>query len=250
MTIQTIPHLRSTALTLCLTLFAAAGPLAAQTIQINKDNRSIAITATDKVTAIADVASVHIGFIAYGPDKDTAYASGSRTSNAIHRALTGAGVPEDAIESENQSVSPVQEYQVDKLTPAEKQQRQFQVIQSWTVRSNAAEASKVLDLAVKAGANQSGSINWSLKDENSAQAEAAAKALQRAHTVAEQMARGLNVKLGALIYATNETEAEPVRPVMMRSLAAAPMAQKVEPLALNPRQVEKSATVHAVFAIE
>jgi len=28
------------------------------------------------------------------------------------------------------------------------------------------------------------------------------------------------------------------------------MAQKVEPLAINPRQIEKSATVYAVFAIE
>ena len=239
--------LRPAALLLCACSFAAC----AQTIQVNKDNRTIALTATDKVTAMADVASVHIGFIAYGPDKDTAYANGSRLSNAIHKALIAAGAPEDAIESESQSVSPVQEYQVDKLTPAEKQQRQFQVVQSWTVRANAADAAKVLDLAVKAGANQSGAIEWTLKDSNTPQAEAAAKALQRAHTVAEQMAHGLNVKLGALIYATNQTEAEPVRPLMARMVAApAAKMQMAEPLAINPRQIEKSATVYAVFAIE
>ena len=55
----------------------------AQTIQVNKENRTIAITATDKVTAIADQATLHIGFIAYGPDSNTAYANGSRISNAI-----------------------------------------------------------------------------------------------------------------------------------------------------------------------
>jgi uncharacterized protein YggE len=249
--------LRTTSLTLRTTSFAlatalfAAGSVAAQTIQVNKDNRTIAITATDKVTAMADVATVHIGFVVYGPDKDTAYANGSRTSNAIHKALLAAKVSEDSIESENQNIGPVQEYQIDKLTPAEKQQRQFQVTQSWTVRAGAADAATVLDLAVKAGANQSGSIEWSLRDGNTAQAEAAAKALQRAHTVADQMARGLNVKLGALIYATNETEAEPIRPIngRMLAMAAAPM-MKVEPLAINPRQIEKSATVHAVFSIE
>ncbi len=53
------------------------------------------------------------------------------------KALTTAGVPNDAIESESQNVSPVQEYQIDKLTPAEKAQRKFQVTQSWTVRVNA-----------------------------------------------------------------------------------------------------------------
>jgi uncharacterized protein len=239
---------RLAALALCATLFGMNA--AAQTIQISKDNRTIAITATDKVMVLADTATVHIGFIAYGPDSDTAYATGSRVSNAIVKALTTAGVPSDAIESENQNVSPVQEFQIDKLTPAEKAQRKFQVTQSWTVRTNADDAAKTLDLAVKAGANQSGQIDWSMKDENAAQAEAAAKALQRARSVAGQMAKGLDVKLGALIYASNETQAEPPRP-LMRAMAAAPMAMdKVAPLAINPRQIEKTATVYAVFAIE
>src|ERR1700733_10416925 len=194
----------------------------AQTVQVNSANRTIAITATDKVTVLADIASVHVGLIAYGPDSDAAYANGSRLSSAIVKALTTAGIPNDAIESENQNVSPVQEYQVDKLTPAEKAQRKFQVTQSWTVRTNAADAAKTLDLAVKAGANQSGQIDWSLKDENAPQAEAAAKALQRARTVAGEMAKGMNVRLGALIFASNETQAEPIRP-LMRAMAAAPM---------------------------
>ena len=234
---------------LCATLFAMNA--ASQTIQVSKDNRTIAITATDKVMVLADTATVHIGFIAYGPDSDTAYANGSHVSNAVVKALTAAGVPPDAIESENQNVSPVQDYQVDKLTPAEKAQRKFQVTQSWIVRTNANDAAKVLDLAVKAGANQSGQIDWSLKDENAAQSEAASKALQRARTVASEMAKGLNAKLGILLYASNETQAEPPRP-LMRAMSAAPKngGGGGVPLAINPRQIEKSATVYAVFAIE
>ena len=230
---------------------ATATPSRSQDIQVNKDNRTIAITATDKVIVMADTATVHIDFITYGPDKDAAYASGSTLSNAIIKALTAAGVPSDAIESENQNVSPVQDYQVDKLTPAEKAQRKFQVTQSWTVRTNAADAARVLDVAVKAGANQSGQIDWGLKDENAPQAEAAAKALQRARTVAGEMAKGLNAKLGPLLYASNETQAEPPRP-LMRAMAPPPMAdaKAVQPLAINPRRIEKSATVYAVFAIE
>ena len=221
----------------------------APTIQVNRENRTIAITATDKVTAIADTAPVHVGFITYGPDKDAAYAAGSTLSNAIVKALTNAGIPSDAIESENQNVSPVQEYQVDKLTPAEKAQRKFQVTQSWTVRTSAADAAKTLDLAVKAGANQSGQIDWSLKDENVPQAEAADKALQRARTVAGEMAKGLKVNLGPLIFAGNETQAEPVRPLMQAMAKSNAMAAPA-PLAINPRQIEKTATVYAVFAIE
>jgi uncharacterized protein len=241
--------LRFAAFALCIAVLAV--PASTQTIQVNKENRTIAVTATDKVHEMADIGTVHIGFIAYGPDSDAAYANGSQISNAIIKSLTSAGIPNDAIESENQNVSPVQDYQIDKLTPEEKAQRKFQVTQSWTVRTSAVDAAKTLDLAVKAGANQSGQIDWSLKDENAPQAEAASKALQRARTVADEMAKSLNVRLGALLYASNETQAEPPRPLMR--VMAAPMAGGGGggiPLAINPRQIEKSATVYAVFAIE
>ena len=242
--------LRPSALILAVGLLAhpLSAPLRGQTVQVNPANRTIAITATDKVIVMADTATVHIGFIAYGPDSDAAYATGSRISNGIVKSLTAAGVPNDTIESENQNVSPVQEYQIDKLTPAEKAQRKFQVVQSWTVRTPADDAAKILDIAVKAGANQSGQIDWSLKDENAPQAEAAAKALQRARTVAGEMAKSLNVRFGPLLFASNETQAEPPRP-LMQAMAKSAMAAPA-PLAINPRRIEKSATVYAVFAIE
>jgi uncharacterized protein YggE len=229
---------------------ATAAPMSSQTLQVNKENRTIAITATERVFVMADVATLHLGFIAYGPDSDSAYATGLRISDNISSALTKAGVPEEALESENQSVSPVQEYQVDKLTQAEKAQRKFQVTQSWTVRTNATDAGHLLDIAVKAGANQSGAIEWSLQDENTPQAQAAAKALQRARTVAGQMAGGLNVRLGALIYASNETQGEPPRPLARAMSAMAAPGPPPPQLAINPRRIEKTATVYAVFAIE
>jgi hypothetical protein len=236
--------------TLAVTTVAIAATANAQIVQVNKENRTIAITATDKAIVMADTATVHVGFIAYGPDKDSAYAAGSSLSNAIVKALTGSGVPSDTIESENQNVAPVQEYQVNQLTPTEKAQRKFQVTQSWTVRTSADNAAKVLDVAVKAGANQSGQIDWSLKDENAPQTEAASKALQLARTVAGQMAAGMNVKLGALIYASNLAQDEPVRPMMRMNAMASVQAAPPAPLAINPRRIEKSATVYAIFAIE
>jgi uncharacterized protein YggE len=234
---------------LALTVAGVAVLSQAQTIQVNKENRTIAITATDKVTAIADQATLHVGFIAYGPDSNTAYANGSKLSNAIVKALIDAGVPKDTIQSENQQITPVQNYQLDKLTEAQKAQRQFQVNQSWTIKMAAESAAKALDVAVKAGANQSGQIEWGFKDENAPEAEAAAKALKRAHSQAEQMATSLNAKLGSLLYASNEVQPNGPRP-MFRAKAAAPAMDKVQPLAINPREVEKTATVYAVFAIE
>ncbi|WP_263367635.1 SIMPL domain-containing protein [Edaphobacter bradus] len=234
------------AATLALCAAGLAIPAHAQAIQVSKDNRTIAITATDKVTAIADVATVHVGFLAYGPNSDAAYANGSKISNAIVQALKDSGIPAETIQSERQAVTPVQPYLVEKLTPAERAQRQFEVAQSWTVKTAADNAAKTLDAAVKAGANQSGQIDWSFKDEYAPEAAAAAKALRRARAQAEQMATSLNVKLGALLYASNE---QPGPRPLVRAMAAQAM-KDVEPLAINPREIETTATVHAVFAIE
>lgn len=243
---------------LSLALFALtslAAPAAARAQDdsasiIAKGVRSIAITATDRVLQQADVATIHIGYELYGPDQPAAYAAASKASNAIMEALRSANVPKDMIESEQQSVAPMESYQLNQLPVSDRSSHAFVAQQSWTVRTTADDAARILDIAAKAGANKSGQIDWSLKDPNAASAEAAAKALQRARTQAQAMAGGLNVKLGQLLYASNQVQAEPVRPMpmamngMMAAKAAPP------PLAINARQIETSATVYAVFAIE
>ena len=246
----TTPHRPSTLLLALVTLLLSPAPSRAQTIQVSGSNRTVSVTATDHVIVMADVATVHIGFLAFGPDSATAYSNGSTLSNAISRALTAAGTPADSIESESQNLNPVQNFNNERLSPAEIASRKFEVRQSWTVRTSAKDASRILDIAVKAGANQSGQIDWSLSDENAPEAEASAKALQSARTVANGMAQGLNAHLGALLYASNQVESQPIRPIL-RAMANTPVSmQKVEPLAINPRRIEKSATVSAIFAIE
>ena len=237
---------RHTVLGICMAVIAPAA--IAQTIQVNRENRTIAITATDRVSVLADTATVHIGFIVFGPDSDWAYATGSRLSNAIIKALTDAEIPAEAIQSEAQNISPVPDFQIERLTPAERGQRRFQVTQSWTVRTAADDAAKVLDLAVKAGANQSGQIDWSFKDEHTPEAEAAAKAMKSARAQAGQMATSLNAKLGVLLFASNQTQTELIRPMAAARMMTTEQAS--QPLAISPRQIEKSATVYAVFAIE
>jgi hypothetical protein len=211
--------------------------------------RSIAITATDRVTRPADVATVHIGYQLFGAAQSALYAQAAKTSNAIIDALRAAGVSNDSIESEQQSVGPTEPYQINQLTPAERDSHAFTAQQSWTVRTTPAEAARIIDLAAKAGGNKSGQIDWSLSDPNAANAEAAAHAMQRAKAQAQAMATGLNVHLGQLLYASNEVEASPIRPIP-QAMMATKLERAAPPLAINNRQIETSATVYAVFAIE
>jgi uncharacterized protein YggE len=234
-------------------LAAVAIPSYAQQIIVSKDNRTIAVTTSADATAEADTVTVEIGFIEYGAGQDSAYAAGSKTSNAIAAALKAAGIPQDAIQSESQSITPVQQYTNQDWTPAEKAERKFQVQQSWSVKTAAGNGARVLDVAIKAGANQSGQMTWSVQDEDGLQAKAAKLALDRARQIAQQMAGGLNASLGPLVYASNEAPSRGPEPLMMRAagaMAAAPQAPKVEPLSVSAHKVTASATVYAVFSIQ
>jgi len=221
----------------------------AQTIQVDRNNRTIAVTASDKASTDADLAVVHIGFQVFGADEQSTYANGSTTSNAIMEALMKAGVPAKSIESENQNLQ--RNFHDPQESQMDRERRQFVLNQSWTVKTKPDDAANVLHVAVQAGANQSGQIDWQYQDMDGLQAKAAAKALTKAQGIAQQMAQGLNVKLAGLIYASNQAPESPVRPIMMRSMSNGPMALSASaPLAINPRQIEESATVFAVFAIE
>jgi uncharacterized protein YggE len=235
-----------------LLLAAGAIPTYAQQIVVSKDNRTIAVTTSVDAGAEADTVTVEIGFMEYGADQDSAYAAGSKASNAIAAALKAAGVPQDAIQSESQSITPVQQYNQD-WTPAEKAEHKFQVQQSWSVKTAAVDGAKVLDIAVKAGANQSGQMTWSVEDQDGLQAKAAKLALERARSIAQQMAAGLNATLGALVYASNEAPAREqplMRPLNGRTAILTAQAPKVLPLSVSAHKVTASATVYAVFSIQ
>ncbi len=229
-----------------LAVFMIAVTSSAQTIQVNKDNRTIAITTSDEATAPADTAEVSIGFVAYGMDSDGTYADGSRVSNAILSAVRASGVKDTQIASKDQNLQPLGEE--DKLRFGKG--IRYRLSQGWQVTVPAADASKLLNIAITAGANNSGDIRWLLKDDNTLEAAAAEKALTHAHAIADRMAQGLKARLGPLVYASNQTPPRGPFTMLQTQAAIAGTRVKVAPLAIVPDQVTRSATVYAVFAIE
>lgn len=239
--------LRSGFISIAFAGLAVAG--FAQEIQVNQNNRTIAVTVSDKASADPDIATVHIGFEIYASDSNGAYSAGSQTSKAIIDALHKAGVDDKSIESEAQSVRQNTQFD-DKEAELDRAKKRFVLAQSWTVRTSAADAAKVLHVAVEAGANTSGQVDWDLKDRAGLQAQAAAKALEHARAMADQMAKGLNANLGPLLYSSNQ--APPVAEFDRLQTFASLQAVEVSavPLSILPHKVEESATVYAVFAIQ
>jgi uncharacterized protein YggE len=237
-------------------VLTTVGLVSAQTIQINRDNKTIAISTTDEATATADIAAISIGFEIFGPDAQTVTADGSKLSHAILEALHKAGVQDKAVESSSQGVERNNNFD-EKEKPEQRAKTQYIFRQSWEVNVPPQSAAEAIRVAIAAGANKSGAIEWRFSERKDLQAKAAGNALVKAREVAIRMANGMNVKLGALIYASNETPNTKIyfaRPAqgMVLNTSSASISSIVSgpPLEIRPQTIREEATVYAVFAIE
>ncbi len=230
----------------------------AQTIQINRENKTIAISTTDEATETAEIAGITVGFQIFGPDADSTYSQAGHLSQAILSALHKAGVDDKKIESSAQQLIRNTAFD-EKEPPAQRAKEQFSFKQSWEVSAPAQNAAQVIRLAIAAGANQTGEIDWRLSDRKALQAKAAEAALVKAREVASKMADGLHVKLGALIYASNQmpnarlyfpagSVGTSMASVEVSAEAGVPVT--VPALEIRPQTIREEATVYAVFAIE
>jgi len=222
-----------------------AAAVAQQTSQVELNiaptNRTLTVSAEGQVTVDPDLAILHIGFETQPSDAKAAYAAGAKTSNEIVNALKQAGIPEASIHSEWQRLDRV----FDKT-------RKYKLTQQWTVKTPPARVAEILDIAVAAGATESGDIDWTMQDMRALEDQALDKAAARARADAEVLAKGMGVHLGSLIYVTNQVSAPQSYPRYFadKSAPTASFATAPAPLAIEPRKVSREATVYAVFAIE
>ncbi len=225
-------------------VLAAAIPAFAQQagqpqLKIDSANRTLTVTANESVSVEPEVAILHVGFQTQPMDAKAAYAQGARTSNAVIDALKQAGIPATDIRSESQ-------YLQRDYTP---KSHKFLLTQQWTVRTTPERAAEILDIAITAGATTSGQIDWDVKDPRALEEQALDRATARARQNAAVLAKGMGVRLGALLYVSNQLSAPGFPRPVMRAFAMK-SDEASQPLAIEPQKVSREAAVYAVFAIE
>jgi hypothetical protein len=222
------------------TALAGAQQTTQPEMKVDSSNRTLSVSATETVNVEPDLAILHIGFDTAPGDAKAAYADGSRASNAIIAAVKQAGIAESAIRSESQYLD--RDYST--------KQHKFVLHQQWTVKVPPERAAEILDVAVTAGATDSGQIDWTVKDVPALESQALDHAAARARQNGEILAKGMGVRLGSLIYVSNQMSAPQLpRPIFGFAIkAAAPNV--APPLSIEPHQVSREAVVYAVFAIE
>jgi uncharacterized protein len=226
----------------------------AQEVQINRQNRTVDVTVTANVSKFANLAEVRISCNTKSPTHDQSYQKNIEKAGKVVKALIDAGVPKDDIVSAGISLEE-EDRESDVLRTNPKRVPIFVAMQSWTVRVAAADAQRVVDIAVQAGADTIGDVNWMLSNPDAVESQARMEALQKARATATEIANGLCAKVGDAIYVSNQSvkttlldRREMTANVLGRApdLAAPPNLK----LQLFPERIETQATVRVVFALD
>ena len=200
--------------------------------------RTISVSANETVSVESDLAILRIGFDTPPEDLKSAYADGSRRSNAIVIAVKRAGIPDADIRSECQYIE--RDWSRDHT---------FRVEQHWTVSAPPKRAAEILDIAIQAGANNSGQIEWTVKDPKTIENEALDRASKRATANAIALAQGMSVRLGSVVSVSNQFSSSTFPMSTFAMAGAQQLAAAPRPLTIEPHQVTRNATVNAVFAL-
>jgi len=216
----------------------------AQVLRIGSDSRrTIEATTAEKISVPADSAIVKVGFNHIADTKDAAYNESVRMGNRIDKALTGAGIPAEEIQTESLMVGREEVGQQGAGSPTR--------IQQWRIHVVATGAQKVVDIAITAGANTVQGVEWNVSDPQSLRAKAYTAALARARGMAEQAGVQAGVKLGELVSIINGEESEGFAklPMARKMVAVEVQAMPTQNLMLYPSKVEREATVTVIYAI-
>ncbi len=195
------------------------------------------------VSAQPDRVQMDIGVISQGATSQAAADLNGRQSNVVMGRLR-AIVPAANIKTVNFSVNPNYEYPKDGSAP-----KILGYTANNTVRLEIDDLTliqKVIDAATKAGASNVNRLNFALRDEAKARAEALAKAAMQARVGAEALAAALKVKLGRVLRLEEE---QPVVISPGRQVELTASKTQAEGVAIEPGDIEVHASVTLTYEL-
>jgi uncharacterized protein YggE len=188
----------------------------------------IIVNATGEVRVSPDKATINIGVESRAATAAAAAAQNSQKQRAVIEAIKARGVPAEQISTSNFSVIPETRY--DREGQAAPRILSYRVVNSVTVElKRMDQVGPVLDASLAAGANQINSMNFGVKNADSARRAALGAAVTKARLDAETIARAAGGTLGTLLEVTAMDYGSP-RPMYARAEMSAQAADKSVPI--------------------
>lgn len=192
-----------------------------------------------------DRVQLDVGVISQGSTSEAAAELNARQSKAVIDALRGA-LPAANVQTVNLSVNPNYQYPKDGSPPTI-----LGYTANNTVRLQLDDLSlvrKLIDAATKSGASNVNRLNFGLRDESKARAEALGRAADQARAGAAALAERLHVKLGRLLR-VEEEQPVIVSPGRQVEFSASAEAGASANTPIEPGSIDVHASVSLTFEV-
>lgn len=190
-----------------------------------------------------DRATVSVTIRTIAPEPDEASSRNLGIAEAVTAAIEALDIEPDSLRSTGVRVGPNREY-----TPDGPRDAGYFAERSLRVTTNElADVGKIIQAAVGAGATSVDGVSYSSSEEESARAEALARAVEKARADAAVIARAAGGRLGAVILLSTENVSVP-RPMM--ALEAMSVSRAGDRAMPEPEDLTVTAHVHGRWTFE
>lgn len=209
---------------------------------------TLTVSGTAVVTAAPDQAKIHLAVISEGEDATDVARENARLTNAVIRALQGAGADEDDIDTASFRVEPMYDYkrQREGKPPTIIGYRISNEVQVTTLDLD--KTGELIGAGIEAGANRINSLQFTLRDNTAQRAEAIARAAAAARADATALAEAAGIELAGI----QRIDLTPsyVQPVQRQLLGRSAVSMESAAPPINPGDIEVRAQVNIVYRID
>jgi uncharacterized protein YggE len=198
------------------------------------------------VTAAPDTAAIDIAVTTRGEDARAAASENARETAGVMAALKTLLGGSGTVATANYSVQPEYRYPREGGEPKVAGYVATNVIRANTTMLDS--VGRIVDVAVKSGADRIQRVEFTLADEHSVYSDALSRAAGRARKEADVLAAALGLKVSRVLTATEEPNVDVPPPVPFRTAALAAEASPATPVEPQPIEVRARVRLTVEFA--
>lgn len=211
-----------------------------------KTQKELHVTGQGEVVLKSDHAMITMAVVSRDPEARIAAQKNAKVMEAVFTALAYANITKNEISTTDYNV-----YQERPYNP-EKQQNipgDYRVSNNIHVLvKNIDQTGKIIDLALKAGANELSNVYFFASDTEKAYEKARILAIQQAKKSAETLAVAAGIKLGNILFIEEGNFGGGIQPYAKREMALNAMADSATPISGGSGRVQVS--VRVIFEIK
>ncbi|MCH5291686.1 MAG: SIMPL domain-containing protein [Treponema sp.] len=231
----------------CLALAMAATVLCSCTIkQVEAKNRTITVSGGGQVTVRCDTVTIVLATVTRNWDVGRATSENAARMAKVQEALTNAGLTADSFSTNGYAITQERTYQGDHIVYG-----QYRVSNEVKIQlGDVARAGEIIDIAVKAGANELTSLSYSVSKLDDAVRESRLLAVKQAEENANLLASASGAVLGKLVSLSDTTVNTFPRKQGNAKISALGIEAAMDSTPLSAHSKTVTVTIQAVYELQ